>query len=134
MDFTQYPFLNIIWTFFIIFVWIAWFMLLFKIIADVFRRHDIGGGMKALWTIFVIFLPLIGSLIYLITQGGSMATRDLEQAQAAQEQMDAYIRDRAGTAGGGGAAHEIEKAKALLDSGAIDQAEFQQIKARALAT
>ncbi len=63
-----------------------------------------------------------------------MATRDLEQAKAAQEQMDAYIRDRAGTAGGGGAAHEIEKAKALLDSGAIDQAEFQQIKARALAT
>jgi predicted PurR-regulated permease PerM len=132
LDFTDYPFLNIIWTFFIIFVWIAWFMLLFRIIADVFRRHDIGGGAKAAWTIFVIFLPLIGSLIYLITQGGSMATRDLEQAKAAQEQMDAYIRDRAGSAGGG-AAHEIEKAKALLDSGAIDQAEFAQIKARALA-
>ncbi len=132
MDFTDYPFLNIIWTFFIIFVWIAWFMLLFRIIADIFRRSDIGGGMKAVWTIFVIFLPLIGSLIYLITQGGSMATRDMEQAKAAQEQMDAYIRDRAGVAGSGGAAHEIEKAKALLDSGAIDQAEFQQIKTRAL--
>jgi len=131
VDFTTHPFLNILWTFFIIFVWIAWFMLLFRIIADVFRRNDIGGGMKAVWTVFVIFLPLIGSLIYLITQGGNMASRDMEQAQAAQSQMDAYIRDRAGS--GGGAAGEIERAKALLDSGAIDQAEFQAIKAKALA-
>jgi predicted PurR-regulated permease PerM len=130
VDFTDHPFLNIIWTFFIIFVWIAWFMLLFRIIADVFRRHDIGGGAKAVWTVFVIFLPLIGSLVYLISQGNGMAARDMDQAQAAQSQMDAYIRERAGT---GGAAAEIERAKGLLDSGAIDQAEFQAIKAKALA-
>jgi hypothetical protein len=130
VDFTTHPFLNIIWSFFIIFIWFAWFMLLFRIIADVFRRNDIGGGMKAVWTILVIFLPLIGSLIYLISQGGSMASRDVEQAKAAQSQMDDYIRDRAGS---GGAAAEIERAKGLLDSGAIDQAEFQAIKAKALA-
>ena len=94
MDFTTHPFLNIIWTFFIIFVWIAWFMLLFRIIADVFRRHDIGGGTKAVWTIFVIFLPLIGSLIYLITQGNGMAEpATWNRPQAAQSQMDAYIRE-----------------------------------------
>ena len=74
-------------------------MLLFRIIADVFRRNDIGGGMKAVWTVFVIFLPLIGSLVYLITQGNGMAARDMEQAQAAQSQMDAYIRERAGSGG-----------------------------------
>jgi predicted PurR-regulated permease PerM len=130
VDFTTHPFLNIIWSFFIIFIWFAWFMLLFRIIADVFRRHDIGGGMKAVWTILVIFLPLLGSLIYLISQGGSMASRDADQAKAAQSQMDDYIRDRAGS---GGAAAEIERAKGLLDSGAIDQAEFQAIKAKALA-
>jgi Phospholipase_D-nuclease N-terminal/Short C-terminal domain len=130
VDLTTHPFLNIIWSFFIIFIWISWFMLLFRIIADVFRRSDIGGGMKAVWTILVIFLPLIGSLIYLISQGGSMASRDMEQAKAAQSQMDDYIRERAGS---GGAAAEIERAKALLDSGAIDQAEFQTIKTRALA-
>ena len=91
MDLTTHPFLNIIWSFFIIFIWFAWFMLLFRIIADVFRRHDIGGGMKAVWTILVIFLPLLGSLIYLISQGNSMASRDMEQARAAQSQIDNYI-------------------------------------------
>ena len=123
---------TVLWAMLVFFFWFILIWMFIGVFADIFRRNDIGGGAKAAWTIFVIFLPLIGSLIYLITQGGSMATRDLEQAKAAQEQMDAYIRDRAGSAGGG-AAHEIEKAKALLDSGAIDQAEFAQIKARALA-
>ena len=131
MDFTDYPFLNVLWTFFIIFVWVAWFMLLIRIIADIFRRQDTSGGMKALWTIFIIFLPLIGALIYLISQGDKMANRDLQQAKAQQAAMDAYIIEKAGT-GGASAAAEIERAKSLLDAGTIDQAEFQQIKSRVL--
>lgn len=128
MDFTDHPFLNVIWTFFIIFVWISWFWLLISIAADIFRRHDIGGFAKAVWFVVIIFLPLIGSLVYLISQGGSMAQRSAEEVQKKQEGFDAYVRERAG-----GSAAEIEKAKALLDSGAIDQAEFQKLKAKALA-
>jgi hypothetical protein len=128
VDFTDHPFLNVIWTFFIIFVWISWFWLLISIAADIFRRHDIGGFAKAVWFVVIIFLPLIGSLVYLISQGGSMAQRSAEEVQKKQEGFDAYVRERAG-----GSAAEIEKAKALLDSGAIDQAEFQKLKAKALA-
>jgi Short C-terminal domain/Phospholipase_D-nuclease N-terminal len=129
MDITNHPFLDIIWTFFIIFVWIAWFWLLIGIASDLFRRHDIGGFAKALWFIFIIFLPLIGSLIYIISQGSGMAERGAERAQAQQAQVDTYIRDTAGS----GSAAEIEKAKALLDSGAIDQSEYDKLKAKALA-
>jgi Short C-terminal domain/Phospholipase_D-nuclease N-terminal len=129
VDVTTHPFLNVIWTFFIIFVWVAWFWLLITIAMDIFRRHDISGWGKALWFILIIFLPLIGSLIYLISQGSSMAQRNLEQQQQTKQQFDTYVRDTAG----GGSAAEIEKAKALLDSGAIDQAEFEKLKAKALA-
>jgi hypothetical protein len=129
LDVTNHPFLNVIWTFFIIFVWVAWFWLLITIAMDIFRRHDISGWGKALWFILIIFLPLIGSLIYLISQGSSMAQRNIEQQQQTKQQFDSYVRDTAG----GGSAAEIEKAKALLDSGAIDQAEFEKLKAKALA-
>ena len=126
----DYPFLDVVWTMLIFFVWIAWFMLLFRIIADVFRRHDIGGGAKVLWLIFVIVLPFLGVFVYLIAESKGMAERDIERAQASQQQFDAYVRE---TASSGGAAAEIEKAKQLLDSGAITQAEFDSIKAKALA-
>jgi hypothetical protein len=95
---------------------------------DIFRRHDLSGWGKALWFILIIFLPLIGSLIYLISQGGSMQQRNIDQAQQQRQQFDSYVRETAG-----GSAAEIEKAKALLDSGAIDEAEFQKLKAKALA-
>jgi hypothetical protein len=130
MDLTTHPFLNILWTFFVIFVWISWFWLLISITMDLFRRHDIGGVAKALWFVFIIFLPLIGCLVYIISQGGGMAERGADRMQAQQAQTDAYIRDRAGT---GGAAAEIERAKALLDAGTIDEAEFAKLKAQALA-
>ena len=81
MDFTNHPFLNVIWTFFIIFVWVAWFWILITIAIDIFRRHDISGIWKAVWLVVIIFLPLIGCLIYLITQGGSMAERSAAEAQ-----------------------------------------------------
>ncbi len=124
---TDYPFLNIVWTMLVIFAWVIWFWLLITVFSDLFRRKDIGGGSKALWVIFVIVLPFIGVLIYLIAQGDHMAERNLQQAKAMQADTDAYIQSVAG-----GSAAEIERAKGLLDSGAITQAEFDQIKAKAL--
>jgi hypothetical protein len=126
----DYPFLEALWTMFIFFVWIAWIFLLVRILIDVFRRRDIGGGKKAVWTIFVVLLPFLGVFAYLITNGGGMGERDIAEAQARQSQFDDYVRQTA--SGGGGAAAEIERAKALLDSGAITQAEFDQIKSKAL--
>jgi hypothetical protein len=127
---SSYPFLDVFWTILIFFVWVAWFMLLFRVIGDIFRRHDIGGGAKVLWLIFVIILPFLGVFIYLIAESKGMDERSLERAQASQQQFDAYVRE---TASSGGAAAEIDKAKQLLDSGAITQAEFDAIKAKALA-
>ena len=127
---SSYPFLDVFWTILIFFVWVAWFMVLFRVIGDIFRRHDIGGGAKVLWLIFVIILPFLGVFIYLIAESKGMDERNVERAQASQQQFDAYVRE---TASSGGAAAEIDKAKQLLDSGAITQAEFDAIKAKALA-
>ncbi len=128
----DYPFLDVLWTMLIFFAWIIWFWLLITVFADIFRRHDIGGGMKTLWIIFVILLPFLGVFIYLISQGTSMAERNVKGMEAQQAQQEAYIKSVASS--GGGAAEEIDKAKKLLDSGAITQAEFDAIKAKALAT
>jgi hypothetical protein len=127
----DYPFLDIFWTMLIFFAWVIWFWLLITILADVFRRHDIGGGKKTLWVLFVIFVPLIGVLTYLLVNSGGMAERSNKEAQTAQAQFDSYVRE---TAGSGGAAAEIEKAQKLKDSGAIPEEEFQALKSKALAT
>jgi hypothetical protein len=126
----DYPFLDVVWTMLIFFAWVIWFWILITVFADLFRRRDIGGGTKVLWTIFVIILPFLGVFIYLIANHEGMADRNVKQVEAAQAQSDAYIRS---VAGSGGAAAEIEKAKGLLDSGAITQAEFDSIKQKALA-
>ena len=126
----DYPFLNILWTMIIFFAWVAWIWILVTILIDVFRRRDESGWVKALWVIFLIVLPFIGVLVYLIVNHDGMADRSAEVARAQKADMDDYVRS---VAGGGGAAGEIEKAKRLLDTGAITQAEFDQIKARALA-
>ena len=126
----DYPFLDVFWSMCIFFLWIAWFMLLFHVIGDVFRRRDITGAKKTLWLIFLIFLPFLGAFIYLIANGDDMARRNIEQAEAQRAEMDEYVRTTAGSAG---AAGEIEKAKGLLDSGAITQAEYDAIKSKALA-
>jgi type VI protein secretion system component VasK len=126
----DYPFLDVLWTMIIFFLWISWFIVLFHVIADIFRRRDASGGKKALWLIFVLFLPFLGVLIYLIVNSDDMGRRNLEQAQAARAEMDEYVRS---VASEGGAAAEIERAKGLLDSGAISQQEFEAIKAKALA-
>jgi hypothetical protein len=128
--FADYPFLDVFWTILIFFVWVAWFMLLFRVIGDVFRRHDIGGGAKVLWLIFVILVPFLGVFIYLIAESKGMAERSMKEVEAQQQATDAYIQS---VAGSGGAAAEIDKAKQLLDSGAISQAEFEAIKQKALA-
>jgi hypothetical protein len=125
----DYPFLDIFWTMFIFFLFFIWLTILFRIFGDIFRRKDIGGGAKALWIIFVIVLPLLGVFIYLITQNDGMTQRALDRAQAQRAHMDSYVQSVAG-----GAAGEIEKAKGLLDSGAITQAEFDAIKQKALAS
>ena len=124
----SYPFLDVFWTMFIFFLFFIWIMILFRVFGDIFRRHDIGGGAKTLWVIFVIILPFLGVLIYLLTQNEGMTQRAMERAQEQQGEMDSYVRSVAG-----GAAGEIERAKSLLDSGAITQAEFDAIKAKALA-
>ena len=126
----DYPFLDVLWSMLVFFLWITWFMLLFHVIGDVFRRRDASGGKKTLWLIFLLFVPFLGVFVYLIANSDDMARRNTEQTQPLRSEMDEYVRVVAGTAG---AAGEIEKAKGLLDSGAISQAEFDAIKAKALA-
>jgi hypothetical protein len=125
----DYPFLEVLGTMLIFFAWVIWFWLLITILADLFRRRDVGGGTKVLWVIFLIIIPFVGVLAYLLINHDEMAERNIQQMKAQQAQFDDYVKE---TAGGGGSAAEIEKAKALLDSGAISQAEFDQLKAKAL--
>jgi hypothetical protein len=126
---SDYPFLNIVWTMLVFFGLVIWLRLLFTVFADLFSRHDISGWGKAGWSVFAIVLPFVGVLAYLGTQGQQMAQRSAKRALAAQAHVDDYVRQ---TAGSGGPATEIEKAKHLLDSGAITQAEFDAIKAKAV--
>ena len=128
----DYTFWDALWTIFIFFLWILWFFLLFKIVFDVFRRHDVGGGKKVVWLLFILFVPFIGVFAYIVANGDDMAKRDMERAQAQQAQFNDYVQTVAGS--GGGPAGEIDKAKQLLDSGAITQAEFDSLKAKALAS
>ncbi len=127
----NYPLLEVIWTIIVFFSWVIWIWIVISVLSDLFRRHDIGGGGKALWVIGVILLPFIGVLAYLISQGQPMAERNMERAAAQQQAMENHIRDVAGS--GGGAASEISNAKALLESGDITQEEFDAIKRKALA-
>jgi ABC-type multidrug transport system fused ATPase/permease subunit len=126
----SYPFLDVLWTMFIFFLWVIWFWLLFTVFVDIFRRNDISGGRKALWLIFVIILPFLGVFIYIIVENDGMTKRNIERAQAQRAQLDDYVRETAS----GGAAAEIANAKTLLDQGTITQAEFDAIKQKALAS
>jgi hypothetical protein len=126
----DYPFLNILWSMIIFFVWVTWIWMMILILSDVFRRRDLSGWGKAGWTFFLIVLPFLGALIYLIAQSDGMAERRAQDAQGQRAQMDDYVRS---VAGSGGPAAEIDKAKALLDSGAINQGEYEAIKAKTLA-
>ena len=128
---SSYPFADAMWTMLIFFVWILWFWLLFTVWFDIFRRHDISGWGKAGWLIFTIVLPFLGVFVYVIVENDGMTKRSQERAQAQQNELDDYVRATAG--GGGDATAQIEKAKSLLDSGTITQAEFDSLKQKALA-
>lgn len=127
---SSYPFLNILWDMLIFFAWVIFIWIAITVLIDVFRRRDMSGWAKAAWTVFVVLIPWIGVLIYLIVNHQGMADRKYQDAAAAQSQFDDYVRQTAATAASPTA--EIERAKGLLDSGAITQAEFDAIKAKAL--
>ncbi|MGZ4171304.1 MAG: SHOCT domain-containing protein [Solirubrobacteraceae bacterium] len=126
----DYPFLDILWTMIIFFTWVVWIWMLILILTDVFRRRDISGWGKAAWTVLLIVLPFLGVLVYLIAQHDGMADRAAERMQGQRAQVDDHVRS---VATNGGAATEIDKAKHLLDDGAITQEEFQALKTKALA-
>jgi hypothetical protein len=126
---SSYPFLNVLWDILIVFAWFLFIWIAIVVFTDLFRRRDISGWGKAAWVIFIVILPWIGALAYLIFNHDGMADRSEKQTHAAQAQFNEYVRQAAGT---GGPASEIDTAKKLLDSGAITQAEFEAIKAKAL--
>ncbi len=123
-----YPFLDVMWTMLVFFMWVIWFWLLIVIFTDLFRR-DLSGWAKAGWVVFLIILPYLGVLIYLITQSKAMGERRMQEAQAAQSQFDSYVRNVSG-----GSAEQIAKGKELLDSGAITAEEYEALKRKALTT
>jgi len=125
----DYPFMDVLWSMMIFFLFVIWIWILITVFADIFRRRDIGGGMKAVWIIFVILLPYLGVFIYLIAEGHHMAERNAAQMNTARAQQDEYIKSVAGSS----PADQIAQAKSLLDSGAITQAEFDGLKTKALA-
>ncbi len=127
---SSYPFLNILWDMLIFFAWVIFIWIAITVLIDVFRRDDISGWSKAAWTIFVVLIPWIGVLVYLIANHQGMAERRIKEVQTSQAQFDEYVRK---TAASGGSASEIAQAKELLDKGTITQAEFDAIKAKALA-
>jgi Short C-terminal domain/Phospholipase_D-nuclease N-terminal len=123
----DYPFLDVLWTMILFFCWVAWIWIVITVFIDIFRRHDISGWGKAAWIVFVVIVPFLGVLVYLIAQHDGMRERSEKQARAQKQAFDEYVRDTAG-----GSAGEIAKAKELLDSGAISQEEFDHLKAKAL--
>ena len=125
----DFPFLEFLWAMIVFFAWIAWIWIAITCFIDIFRRHDIGGGHKALWVVFIIIVPFLGVLVYLIAQHDGMRERSMEQAKSQQAAMDEYVRQTAG-----GSASEIAKAKELHDAGTITQEEFDAIKAKALSS
>ena len=129
MILANYNFASFLWDVLVIFAFVIWFWLLIVVFGDVFRRRDISGWGKAGWIILVIVLPYFGVFIYLIAEHDGMAERNTQQVQAQQAVADQYIRS---VSGSGGPASEIETAKNLLDSGAITQAEYDSLKAKAL--
>jgi len=126
---SDWTFGQLMWSFLVFFTWILFFWMLFAVIGDIFRRHDISGWGKAGWIIFTVLVPFLGIFVYLIANSKGMAERNMKQVQAVQADTDAYIKSVAGS----DPAATIEKGHALLEKGAITQAEFEQLKASALA-
>ena len=126
----SYPLLGVFWTIFIIFLWIVWFWILITIIIDLFRSHDLSGWAKALWFIFILFLPMIGVLVYLIARGGKMHEHEVRQAQRQEEQLRSYVQEAAGSQS---TVDQLAKLADLRDRGVITAEEFDREKAKILA-
>ncbi len=120
---------EILWTTLVIFFMVMYFMILFSILGDLFRDHDTSGWGKAAWVLFLVIAPFLAALIYLIARGNGMAKRSMAAQADAQKQFNEYVQS---VAGSGSPTDQIAQAKQLLDSGAIDQAEFDRLKAKAL--
>jgi len=120
---------DFLWTLLVIFFMVIYFLMIFRVVIDIFRDSSTSGGVKALWLLFILIVPLVAMLIYIVTKGPDMARRDHADARAIKDAQDSYIRDVAGST----PADQIERAQALLASGAITQAEFDALKAKALA-
>ncbi len=126
----SYPVLGAFWTILMIFLWVIWFWILITIIIDIFRSHDLSGWAKALWFVFILFLPLIGVLVYLIARGGKMHEHQVQQAQLQEEQLRSYVQQ---TAGSQSPADQLAKLADLRDRGVITAEEFDREKAKILA-
>ncbi len=126
----SYPLLGAFWTIFLIFLWVVWFWVLIWVFIDIFRSRDLSGWAKALWFVFVLFIPLIGVLVYLIARGGSMQDRAAQQAQQQDQEFRSYVHDAAGS---GTPADQLAKLADLRDRGVISAAEFDREKAKLLA-
>ncbi len=124
----DYPILGFFWSIFILFIWLAWFVLLFRIIVDIFRDHDMGGFSKAVWLIFVAFVPFLGVFVYVVARGSGMAQREAQQAIAQKQAFDDYVRETASA----GSADELAKLADLKAQGVISESEFQAQKAKIL--
>ena len=124
----DYPFMDVLWSMIIFFFWVIWIWIVVTVLIDIFRRTDIGGWGKAAWVVFVVILPWLGVLIYLIAQHDGMRERRIKEVQDQQQAFDSYVRETAG-----GSADQIARAKELLDNGTITQEEFQALKTKALA-
>ena len=127
----DYPLLNLFWTMLWLFLWILWIFLLVRIILDIFRSDDLGGWGKALWVIFIIILPFLGVIVYLIARGSGIQKRDVRDARRADQEMRSYIREVAPAQSS--TAEELTKLATLRDQGVLTQAEFDAQKAKLLA-
>jgi len=127
----DYPLMGAFWTFLWFFVWIVWIMLLFRVFGDIFRNREMSGLAKAAWVIFTIVVPFLGVFVYLIAHGKDMGRRDVEQVRTQQQAFDAYVKDVAAT---GGSADELSKLAELKQRGVINDSEFEQQKAKILAS
>jgi hypothetical protein len=126
----DYPILGLFWTMLMFFLWFAWLLLLFRVFADIFRSHDMGGFAKALWSIFVILVPFLGVLVYVIARGHSMTERDIASARRDEAAFRSYVQEAAGS--GGGTADELAKLADLKAKGVLTDDEFAQQKAKLL--
>ena len=129
---SSYPLLSVFWTIFEFFLWVIWIWILIMIFIDIFRSHDLGGFAKALWFLFVLFIPLIGVLVYLIVRGGSMHERAVAQAQRQDQQFRQYVQEAASSSPAS-SADQLSKLADLRDRGVISAEEFEREKAKVLA-